>query len=253
MHFFVKIYLAISFGAISAMGAVPEGLDAQSFSKSKGGVLYLTTAYTNPSWVSDYQSGEVITTFKLKNGNLFNAGFMMTTTNEFINQNGYFLKYDLGFGKNHSLSFKLTHLELNYIHVSKNTASLLYGYASTIGKMIGPYFLFGAYYRTTHLRGANNRWSPVNFDGNDFDIFFEFVLGTRIALSKKLNMFVDGNNRDSFHSHNLDNIALDLGFIYQFSKTFSARLTSSTRFSAMLSGTSDIGEQKVLFTLINSL
>ncbi|MDZ4677149.1 MAG: hypothetical protein SGI74_06515 [Oligoflexia bacterium] len=238
-----------------AYAVPPEGLEAYALG-GRGGknqsLLYVNAGYVNPSWLSDYETFQTYVSVGNRAGNYITAGGHVTAGNRFADRDGYFIRYDQTF-YNQSMSLKLTHIDYRYINAGKNIISLNYNAGLGIGKTAKFYFALGMYYRFSLNSWNTPTWSPTNYNTEDKEYYPEFCFGTKLLLNGDNYITVDLNNRDVFNSYNGDNLASDVTLNLVSGKSLTWRLTSSTRYSSLLSGTANVNEQTFLLGIMTGL
>jgi hypothetical protein len=238
-----------------AGAVIPEGLEAFADSgglkRSGSDLLYMNAGYVQPSFADAYYSLEGYASLATKSGNYFTYGAMATTGSQLADRDVYFGRYDLTFS-GQSISLKYAHQDLRYINAGKNIVSLDYNADLKLGREAQFYLLAGLYYRFNLNSWNQPSWSPFNFNTEDRDAFIEFCFGSRIKMGQVNYLTVDVNNRDPFLPYNGDNIALDFSLNFVTGRNLTWRITESTRFSGLLAGTADIGEETLLLGFLTT-
>jgi hypothetical protein len=261
----LTILIAILLASGIALAQPPEGLEAfgiasqgQSNAKStgKGGatnkLIYALGGYTHTGFVGDYQYLAAYASQPLLGNNYLTYGGKLTTGNSLGDRDAYFLRYDETFF-NQSVSLKLLHIDYRYITAAKNVLSLDFNSAFHIGRNSLFYFVGGLYYRTIAYSWNKQTWNPTNFGLDDTEYFPEFLLGSKLEFGDSAFVTFDLSNREVFDSLNGDNVTFDITLNLGSVKSFVWRLISSTKYTGILGGNGDIGEQTFSLGFITSL
>jgi hypothetical protein len=247
--------LCVLGGTVPALAIPPEGLEAftlLSGTKYTIQPLYIQAGYNNPSWLSDYEALQFYVSVPNGHGNYFTYGAMVSTGSQWADRDGYFIRYDQTFS-GQSFSFKLAHIDYRYLNAGKNTFSLAYNNTFRLGKFSHFYLSIGGYYRFSLHNWHSAPWNPLGFNTDDREFYFEGCFGTQIDFGRTTRITLDLNNRDPFFSYNGDNLAFDLGIYLGSSKNLTWRAIIGHRFSGLLVGTADIGEQYGFLGIISEL
>jgi hypothetical protein len=181
--------------------------------------------------------------------NYLSYGALLTVNSSFNDRDAYFIKYDQTF-YNSSVSLKLLHLDYRYIASGKNIISLDYNSSFNIGHSSLFYFVGGLYYRVSLNSWNQPSWSPINYNSEDKEYFPEILFGAKIELIRNTFVTLDLNNRDIFNAVSGDNVALDFSANYAPTPKFTLRFIISNRFTGLLGGNGDIGQQDFLLGAI---
>ncbi len=248
---FFYLTLFSIFTASLVWAVPPEGVEMALLNKEArpGSQLYANLGFVNPVWTSDYESLQSYVSIMNSKKNVFSYGVLLTAGNSFGDRDAYFVRYDQTF-YSQSLSLKLAHLDFRFLGAGKNTLSLDYNASFGAVQKSRFYFSGGLYYRASLYSWDPQPWNPLNFNTEDHEYYFEMCFGNKTVFSQSFYVTVDMNNRDPFVAYNGDNLAFDLTLNFSSSNKFEWRITSSTRFTGLLAGNGDIGEQSLFFGII---